>query len=164
MVGLDAGAAGIDRDVQRAQAAGNADPGTIEGARSPGAALENSRAGAGTGEPEPARVPAARTDEGDPEGIGRIRRLHAGDRRASQESGRSGDVPRSQERARPGTEAAVENDAGFRGVHGFANLSRMDGFAPLEQVLGKRGNAHYQGARDARRNSRRSAEGEREHP
>src|SRR2546430_160738 len=58
-VAFNAVAPGINRNRQRAQEAGNADPRTVEGTRGSGAALENPRASAGTGEPKPARVLAA---------------------------------------------------------------------------------------------------------
>src|SRR5437899_1139002 len=58
-VTFNAVAPGINRNRQRAQEAGNADPRTLEGTRGSGAALENPRASAGTGEPKPARVLAA---------------------------------------------------------------------------------------------------------
>ncbi len=51
------------------------DPRAVQGDRGPRAAQQDSGAGAGAGEPEPARVLVARADEGHPEGAGRIRRF-----------------------------------------------------------------------------------------
>ena len=53
-VTFDAVAPGADRNTERAQAARDVDPRTLERAGSAGAALENSRTGAGAGGPEPA--------------------------------------------------------------------------------------------------------------
>src|SRR5262249_35995390 len=111
------------------------DPRTVEGIGSSRAALENSRAGAGTGQPEPTRVPSARADEGHPKGTGRIGGFNAGNRRASQKSGRSRNAGGSQEGMRAGAEAPGENDAGFGGVYGFAHVPGMDDLAAVEQVL-----------------------------
>src|SRR5215472_14456727 len=88
---------GANRNAERPQASGNFDPRTVEGIGSSRAALENSRAGAGTGQPEPTRVPSARADEGHPKGTGRIGGFNAGNRRASQKSGRSRNAGGSQE-------------------------------------------------------------------
>src|SRR5207249_6365717 len=91
-------------------------------------------------------------------------RYDAGDRRAPQKSGRGSDARGSKERVRTRAEAAVQNDARVRRVHGLADLSGMDDFAAVEQVLGQLGNRHREGARDSRRGPLRSAEGEGAHP
>ena len=58
-----------------------------------------------------------------------------GNRRAAQEGGRSGDDRGSQERVRPRAEAAGKDDAGFGGVHGFADVPGMDDFAAVDEIL-----------------------------
>ena len=139
------GSPGTAGNLQRAQAPGNPDQRTDQRTRSARTAQQDSRSGAGTGEPEPARIPAARTDESDSEGTRRIRRRSGGNRRASQESRRVRHVRGSQEGMRPRTEAAREDDSGFGRVHGLAHLSRMDDFAALEQNFRHRGHRHSQG-------------------
>ena len=133
-VAVHPGSPGTDRDAQRSQAAGSVDSRTFEGTRSSRAALQDSRTGSGASQPEPARILAARADEGDSEGTRRIRRFDAGNRRAPQKSGRSRHDGGSQERVRSRTEAAAEDDAGFGGVHGVAHVPGMDDVAAVEQI------------------------------
>ena len=73
-VAFHAAAPGIAGNRRRPQAPGDPDPRALEGARGSGAAQQDSGAGAGASEPEPARIPAARADEGHSEGARRIRR------------------------------------------------------------------------------------------
>src|SRR5438445_114793 len=75
---------GADCDAERAQSSGNPDPRIIQGAGSSGTALENPRAGAGAGQPKPARISAARANEGHSKRAGRIGRFDAGNRRTAQ--------------------------------------------------------------------------------
>src|SRR5262249_42656673 len=111
------------------------DPRTFERAGGAGAALEDSRASAGAGQPEPARIPATRADESDSKGAWRTGRQRRGNRRTAQKGRRSRHDRGSEERVRARVEAAGQDDPGLGGIHGVAHLPGMDDVAAVVEVL-----------------------------
>ena len=81
----DLGPAAGARHARRSRADRAAEPHADQGGRGSRAGLQDPVRGAVRGRPEPARVSAARADEGDSEGAGRGRRARQGDRGAQEE-------------------------------------------------------------------------------
>src|ERR1700688_4051936 len=64
---------------------------------------------------------------------------------------------------RPRTQTAAKNDAGFGGIHGVEDVSRVDDVAAVGEIIGGAGNRHREGPADPGRGSLRSGKGEGTH-
>ncbi len=84
-----------------------------------------------------------------------------GNRRTADQAGRIRHACRSAQGMRSRTQALAEDDACLGRVHGGTNLSRVDDFAPLDQVFRSAGNRHSQWTEDPGRRPLRSREGKR---
>src|ERR1700730_5894046 len=64
---------------------------------------------------------------------------------------------------RPRAQTAAENDASFGGIHGVADVSRVDDVAAVGEIIGGAGNRHREGPANPGRGSLRPGKGEGTH-